>query len=135
VEKTKVLYGKVSYPISTEIVYIKPEGHPHMLGKEFDQFGCRKFLDRFRIGTKCSVGVFVGFTSNGENFFVTSSSIDGTLVDYEGSSRPGFGWDQIFSLSEFGKTLNEIQDANLKDYISFRRLSYLKLWLNNFPGE
>lgn len=62
------------------------------------------------------------------------SSLQGSL------SRPvpgqrSFGWDGIFQLEEFGLSLSQISDRNLKEYISFRRLAYLKMWLKHFPNE
>ena len=134
IQKTKTIYHRISYPVSTEIVYIKPGDNDAILGKDFDEMGPKLFVERYGVGTTCRVGVWVAFTSNGENFFVTESSIVGTLVGGEPYDS-GFGWDSIFALQEFGKTLLEISDVNLKDYISFRRLSYLKLWLANFANE
>ncbi len=106
-------------------------------GKQFDDIGAAKFVERFlrekkkkshfashshsRFGEGASAkaGVAVCFTSNGRDISTFCSSISGTLVSPD---RPGYGWDSIFRLDEFGMTLSQISDVNLKDFISFRRL-------------
>lgn len=133
INKVKTVYSLISYPLSSEVAYIKVK-EATFLGDEFDCLGPAKFVERY-LGEPCEVGVYVGFTSNGEDVKVYHSSIEGKVVSPQGT-EPSRGWDNIFGLDDFnGRTVGQINDLNLKSFVSFRRYAYLQLWLEQFPHE
>ncbi len=100
--------------MSTEVVYIAV-GDRVVIGHEFDAIGATDFVRQFGEGSACRVGVVVAFTSNGHDVCVTAGSTAGTLVAAAPhASKKAFGWDAIFRIDEFGLTLSDISDANLK---------------------
>lgn len=129
-EKITLIADLVRAAVSTEIVYLSfDQGRVIIFGSSFQALGVDAFSQRY-LGQQVRCGVVVALHT-GERVRTYESWVDGTVCTPVGQ---GFGWDRCIRLTEFGKTLSEIDDPYLKASISFRRLSWLKLWVENFVG-
>lgn len=123
--KSKVLFSLLALPCLCEVTFLVVDNVVRS-GRDFAVRNVEIFA-RMHLNMRARLGVAVAFRKSSTECVVKTGHIWGKIVNPRGLY--GKGWDLIFEVENYNKTLAELQPA-LRAMIGFRREPYLTLLAN-----
>merc|ERR1711991_1012306 len=117
------LFQRLQVPCSSEISFISV-GNTQVPSWEFDQLDREAWAEE-HAGKGAAIGIVLGY-QDGDGFRCFEEELAGKIVVADADTEELEGWDCIFQVKGFDKTLQELEHH--KAMLNVRRRAYLRIW-------